>query len=205
MTEWGVRSHSAVWKVPTTQRIISGFFCVCVSSMDTPKLITPLPKNEILMAFWFISFLSFFYFDTFIPKLEYHFWCPRIFSLVFYSKFPLPLRLSGLPWWLSGKKSACQCRRHGFDPWSRKIPHTMEPLSPTKLMSHNCWACALELGNHNYRAHVLQLLKPVRPRAGAPQQEKPPQREASAPQPGVASPSSPQRKAHTARPSTAKI
>ena len=22
----------------------------------------------------------------------------------------------GLPWWLSGKESACQCRRHGFDP-----------------------------------------------------------------------------------------
>ena len=22
----------------------------------------------------------------------------------------------GLPWWLSGKESACQCRRHGYDP-----------------------------------------------------------------------------------------
>ena len=28
----------------------------------------------------------------------------------------------GLPWWLSDKESACQCRRHGFDPWIRKIP-----------------------------------------------------------------------------------
>ena len=28
----------------------------------------------------------------------------------------------GLPGWLSGKESACQCRRHGFDPWVRKIP-----------------------------------------------------------------------------------
>ena len=27
-----------------------------------------------------------------------------------------------LPWWLSGKESACQCRRQGFDPWVRKIP-----------------------------------------------------------------------------------
>ena len=30
-----------------------------------------------------------------------------------------------LPWWLSGKESACQCRRrgrHGFDPWVGKIP-----------------------------------------------------------------------------------
>ena len=24
--------------------------------------------------------------------------------------------------WLSGKESACQCRRHKFDPWVRKIP-----------------------------------------------------------------------------------
>ena len=25
-------------------------------------------------------------------------------------------------WWLGGKEFACQCRRHGFDPWVRKIP-----------------------------------------------------------------------------------
>ena len=28
----------------------------------------------------------------------------------------------GLPWWLSGKESACQCRRCRFNPWVRKIP-----------------------------------------------------------------------------------
>jgi len=31
----------------------------------------------------------------------------------------------GLPGWYNGKKSACQCRRHGrpgFDPWVKKIP-----------------------------------------------------------------------------------
>ena len=27
----------------------------------------------------------------------------------------------GLPWWLSSKKSTCQCRRYGFSPWVRKI------------------------------------------------------------------------------------
>ena len=26
-----------------------------------------------------------------------------------------------LLWWLSGKESACQCRRRRFDPWVRKI------------------------------------------------------------------------------------
>ena len=29
--------------------------------------------------------------------------------------------LPGLPW-LTGKESACQCKRHGFNPWVRKIP-----------------------------------------------------------------------------------
>jgi len=29
---------------------------------------------------------------------------------------------AGLPRWLRDKESACQCRRHGFDPWVRKIP-----------------------------------------------------------------------------------
>ena len=34
-----------------------------------------------------------------------------------------------LPWWLSGEESTCQCRRHGFDPWSRKISHAVRHLS----------------------------------------------------------------------------
>ena len=37
---------------------------------------------------------------------------------------------AGLPWWLSEKESTCQRRRHGFDPWARKIPHAEEQLSP---------------------------------------------------------------------------
>ena len=31
-------------------------------------------------------------------------------------------RPSGLSWWLSGKESACHCRKHKFDSWVRKIP-----------------------------------------------------------------------------------
>ena len=34
----------------------------------------------------------------------------------------------GLPWWRSGWESACQCRRHGFRPWSGRIPHAAEQL-----------------------------------------------------------------------------
>ena len=42
----------------------------------------------------------------------------------------LLLKLSGLPWWHSGRESACPCRGHGFEPWSGKIPHAAEQLSP---------------------------------------------------------------------------
>ena len=42
----------------------------------------------------------------------------------------------GLPWWRSGWESACQCRGHGFEPWSGKIPRAAERLGP--------WATAAE-------------------------------------------------------------
>ena len=82
-------------------------------------------------------------------------------------------RSEGLPWWLRGEEPACQCRRHGFNPWSGKISHAKEQLSPC--------AWALEPRNHNYCAHESELLKPSCPRAHTPQ-EKPPQWELHAPQ-----------------------
>ena len=36
----------------------------------------------------------------------------------------------GLPWWLSGKASTCQCRRCGLHPWVGKIPWRRK-LQPT--------------------------------------------------------------------------
>ena len=38
----------------------------------------------------------------------------------------------GLPWWPSGKESACQCRRCGFSPWVRKITWTRK-WQPTSV------------------------------------------------------------------------
>ena len=40
-------------------------------------------------------------------------------SLCFYSIWEC---FCGLPWWLPGKESICQCWRVRFDPWIRKIP-----------------------------------------------------------------------------------
>ena len=44
--------------------------------------------------------------------------------------YPSKATTRGLLWWHSGWESACQCRAHGFEPWSGKIPHTAERLGP---------------------------------------------------------------------------
>ena len=77
--------------------------------------------------------------------------------------------VSGLPWWLSGKESACQCRRYQFDPWSGKIPHATKQLSPctttTVLQSP---------GTITTGPTCCSLLKPTCPRTRVLQQGKPP-------------------------------
>ena len=64
--------------------------------------------------------------------------------------------VQGLSWWLSGKESAYQCRRHGFNPWSGRIPTHCRALGPRH---HNYWACALEPGSRSCWVRVPQLLK----------------------------------------------
>ena len=59
-----------------------------------------------------------------------------------------------------GSESACWCRGLGFNPWSRRIPHALEQLSP---------------GTTTADAHV--------PRVGAAKQEKPPRWAARTPRP----------------------
>ena len=76
-----------------------------------------------------------------------------------------------LPWWLRGGESACQCRRHGFNPWCRKSPHAAEQLS--SCARHNCRVCALK--------PTSCTPEPTRPRARAPHNERPPQWEARTP------------------------
>ena len=77
--------------------------------------------------------------------------------------------IKGLPWWLSGKESACQCRRH--DPWSREIPRAEEQLI---VCTTNYGAHTLEPANCSYWAHMLQLLKSMCPRVCVPQEKPPP-------------------------------
>ena len=50
------------------------------------------------------------------------------------------VRQVGLPWWLSGKESACQCRRCGFNPWVMKSPWRREWLpTPVFLPEKSPW------------------------------------------------------------------
>ena len=63
------------------------------------------------------------------PHLLLFIFCPTYFSsyyvLIFYNFQHLTQHIFGLPRWLSGKESACQCRRQRrcrLDPWVGKIP-----------------------------------------------------------------------------------
>ena len=47
---------------------------------------------------------------------------------------PYLIFYSGLPWWLSGKESTCQCRRHRFDPRVGMIPLEEEMVTHSSIL-----------------------------------------------------------------------
>ena len=47
-------------------------------------------------------------------------WCSKFGAQDLFNKYPQ--WIWGFPGGSSGKESACQCRRHRFDPWVQKIP-----------------------------------------------------------------------------------
>ena len=82
-----------------------------------------------------------------------------------------------LPCWLSDKQSACQCRRHRFEPWSGKIPHAIEQFSLCATIIEpvlqSPGTTTIKPTGHSYWS--LHALEP-----SALQQQKPPQWEAHA-------------------------
>ena len=63
---------------------------------------------------------------------------------------------SQLPWWLSGKGSTCQCRRHRSNSWSGMIPHATEQLSlSAALLSPRSGAQELQRLSPHAREPVL--------------------------------------------------
>ena len=88
---------------------------------------TPNCQMPCLRNYLFLEMLDCLFSLCYSAQLFHLYWnteCPV---------FPLDLvnqnHLLGLPWWRSGWESACQCRGHGFEPWSGKIPHAAEQLS----------------------------------------------------------------------------
>ena len=73
-----------------------------------------------------------------------------LLKTIYRMNLPFKVNLKGLPWWRSGQESTCQCRGHGFDPWSGKIAHAAGNK-----------ARALQLLSLRSRAREPQLLKPV--------------------------------------------
>ena len=55
----------------------------------------------------------------------------HIYFIIFFCKIKM-----GLPWWLSGKESTCQCRRCGFNLWIRKI-RWKKKWQPTRVCLRN--------------------------------------------------------------------
>ena len=58
------------------------------------------------------------------------------------------IRMFGLPWWLSGKESSCQCSRCWFSPWVGKLPWRRKwHLTPVFLlgnpMDRGAWQAAV--------------------------------------------------------------
>jgi len=54
-----------------------------------------------------------------------------------------------LPWWLSSKESACQCKRWGFDLWVRKIPWRRYGIS----LQYSCLGNPMERGTWPSTVH----------------------------------------------------
>ena len=78
----------------------------------------------------------------------------------------------GLSCWLSDKESACQCRRHGYDPWIRKIPWRRKWQSTPvflpgtshgqrSLAGYNPWGHKESLMTERLTLLVLDLRLPV--------------------------------------------
>ena len=69
----------------------------------------------------------------------------------------------GLPRWFSGQESACQCRGHGLDHRSRKIPCAMEELT---LGARTTEARAPELRSEMLLLAATETGAAVRPQRG---------------------------------------
>ena len=76
----------------------------------------------------------------------------------------------GFPRWLSGKESACLCRRHGFSPWVEKIPWSrkwqptpvflpQESHGQRSLVGYSPWGCKESYTTDHIGIHSGDILQ----------------------------------------------
>ena len=71
-----------------------------------------------------------------------------------------------LPRWLRGKESTCQCRRHGFYPWVKKIPLEKEMATYPCLenpMDRGAWQAAVHGVTKRVRHNLATKKKKQKP------------------------------------------
>ena len=81
------------------------------------------------LGYMYLFELVFLFFSDIYPGVELL--GTPVTCIILYSNYTsIKKYKTGLPWWCSGWESACQCRGHGFEPWSGGIPHAAEQLGP---------------------------------------------------------------------------
>ena len=125
------------------------------TDIKDPSCITSWEFTDACIFIWF-SFSSPQFF-SFKNMTEFSTSLPQFFFLISFAFKKLYHFCSktrrGLPWWRSGWESACQCRGHGFEPWSGKMPHAAEQLGPwATLLSLRVWSlCSATRGQDSER------------------------------------------------------
>ena len=115
------------------------FVCVCLGSftqhkllrffsmllhLSVLKLLSGILLYDCTIVYYLACYWTFGLFSV-INKwgwYEHFYMRLQILSGYFRSNIVLLLKPKGCPWWFSGKESACQCKRCGFDPWMGKTP-----------------------------------------------------------------------------------
>ena len=81
---------------------------------------------------WVMSWLFVFFLKMLISSI----FSKLLLAYFIFLWFKIPHRAYiGLSYCLSGKESSCQCRRHRFDLWVRKVPMEEETASHSSILS----------------------------------------------------------------------
>ena len=124
------------WGHRITTEVPRSSLALPLTSLVTVFWSSPCIPIWLLILFWVLH-ISFQWkilqssSNTSYPKLVI-----QLFKLLEKKKVKQTLR--GFPWWYSGWEVTCQCRAHGFNPWSGKVSHALEPLSPSTTSMGFC-------------------------------------------------------------------